>query len=77
MDEIVGYIFKNLKNSENAIKILRKKLLKQTNFNRKTSMFIMLLAVNDILVSKKIHEYNKQIKQLGNEIEELKHSKGE
>lgn len=70
MNEMIGYIFGSLRNSEAAIKQINKTLRCQTQFNSKVSIFAMCTTACLVMQYRKIETLRK-------EIEELKSVKGE
>ena len=45
MHEIMNYIFRSLNNSETAIRLIQKSMNKQARYNRKLSMFALVVTI--------------------------------
>ena len=76
MNDMIGYIFGSLHNSEEAIKLINKALKSQAKLNRQ---LITITAVTTLYMYMSEYErkkQNKKIEALSKEIEELK-MKGE
>lgn len=74
---MINYIFSSLQQIENAIQKLGNVAAKQTKFNRSVAVFALIMVSYAIAVEINISEQNKKIKKLGDEIKELKSTKGE
>lgn len=74
---MINYIFSSLQQTETAIKKLGNVAVKQAKFNRSVAVFNLIMALYAIAVEINISEQNKKIKKLGDEIKELKSTKGE
>ena len=77
MREMLGYIFGNLRSSETAIKEIRRTLKYQSRFNRNVGIWVGAITAYVVITELDRREQNKKIKELRNEIEELKRSEGE
>lgn len=77
MCEVFGYIFGSLKSSETAVKSIQKTLRYQKGFNRNITMLAWAVTVYVVVNELDRREQNKKIKELSNEIKELKRSEGE
>ena len=77
MCEMLGYIFGNLRTSETAIKEIRRTLKYQSRFNRNVGIWVGAITAYVVITELDRREQNKKIKELRNEIEELKRSEGE
>ena len=77
MDEMIGYIFSNLKTSEYSVKNITKVLESQKRFNQRVVTFAFLAAVYAVLANINAQEQNKKIEKLSSEIKKLKRSEGE
>lgn len=77
MCEVMNYIFGSLRNSETAIRSIRKSLNKQDRYNRKLSTLALIMTVNLVLLELDRMEQKKRIEKLESTIEEMKRDKGE
>jgi len=77
MVEMLSYIFKSLKTSENSIKDIKTILRNQARINRMVATFALVVAAYVIALEVHTYEQNKKIQNLDNEIKELKRMKGE
>ncbi len=77
MCEVMNYIFGSLRNSETAIRSIRKSLNKQARYNRKLSTIALIMTVNLVLLELDRMEQKKRIEKLESTIEEMKRDKGE
>lgn len=77
MCEVMNYIFGSLRNSETAIRSIRKALNKQARYNRKLSTIALIMTVNLVLLELDRMEQKKRIEKLESTIEEMKCDKGE
>lgn len=77
MCEILGYILGNLRSSETAIKGICRTLKYQRKFNRNIGIWTCAMTTYVVMSELDRREQNKKIKELSNEIEELKRSEGE
>lgn len=77
MCEVMNYIFGSLRNSETAIRSIRKSLNKQARYNRKLSTIALIMTVNLVLLELDHMEQKKRIEKLESTIEEMKRDKGE
>lgn len=77
MCEVMNYIFGSLRNSETAIRSIRKSLNKQARYNRKLSTIALIMTVNLVLLELDRMEQKKRIEKLESTIEEMKCDKGE
>lgn len=77
MCEMFGYIFGSLRSSETAIKSIHRTLKHQNRFNRNVAVFAWGMAAYMVFAECERLEQNKKIKELSNEIKELKRSEGE
>jgi cell division protein FtsL len=80
MVEMLSYIFRSLKTSENsikAIKAIKTTLRNQARINRTVATFALVVAAYAIALEVHTYEQIKKIQNLDNEIKELKRMKGE
>ena len=77
MCEVMNYIFGSLRNSETAIRSIRKSMNKQARYNRKLSTLVLIVTVNLVLLELDRMEQKKRIEKLESTIEEMKRDKGE
>lgn len=77
MCEMLGYIFGNLRSSETAIKEIHRTLKYQSRFNHNVGLWVGAITAYVVIAELNRREQNKKIKELRNEIEELKRSEGE
>lgn len=77
MNEMMNYIFASIGSSEKAIKSISKALCRQTQINKRMSLFMMATATYMILAELDRREQKQMIRKLSKEIEELKGSEGE
>lgn len=77
MCEIIGYIFGSLRSSETAIKGIHRTLKYQSRFNRNLGIWACAMTAYVVATELDRREQSKKIKELSNEIEELKCSEGE
>lgn len=77
MCEMLGYIFGSLRSSETAIKGIHRTLKHQGRFNRNVRLWACAMTAYVIVTELDHREQNKKIKELSNEIKELKRSEGE
>jgi cell division protein FtsL len=80
MVEMLSYIFRSLKTSENsikAIKAIKTTLGNQARINRTVATFALVVAAYAIALEVHTYEQIKKIQNLDNEIKELKRMKGE
>lgn len=77
MCEVMNYIFGSLRNSETAIRSIRKSLNKQARYNWKLSTLALIMTVNLVLLELDRMEQKKRIEKLESTIEEMKRDKGE
>lgn len=77
MCEMLGYIFGSLRSSETAIKGIHMTLKHQGRFNRNVGLWACAMTAYVIVTELDRREQNKKIKELSNEIKELKRSEGE
>ncbi len=74
MDEMIHYIFSNLRCSE---KIIAKNLREQKSFNRSVKLFAAIITINTIALKFENSKMSNQIKNLKSEIDDLKTMRGE
>ncbi len=74
MDEMIHYIFSNLRRSE---KIIAKNLREQKSFNRSVKLFAVIITVNTIALKFENSKMSNEIKNLKSEINDLKTTRGE
>ena len=77
MIEMLSYIFRSLKASENSIKAIKTTLRNQARINRTVAAFALVGAAYAIALEVHTYEQNKKIQNLDNEIKELKRMKGD
>lgn len=77
MENMLAYIFGNLKHSNDAIVEIKKCLKHQYKFNKSTVIFAGFSAMYMIMLNKSRIDQEKKIEELAKEIEELKQTKGE
>ncbi len=76
MNEMLNYIFKNLRVTENRLNILRRALNRQRDFN---SIAVCYMVINSMYVYAQkldIGLLNDEVAKLRNDISELKDEKG-
>lgn len=74
MDEMIHYIFSNLRRSE---KIINKNLREQKSFNRSVKLFAAIITINTIALKLENSKMSNEIKNLKSEINDLKTMRGE
>lgn len=77
MNDTIGYIFGKLNNSDQMFKTIAKNLNEQSKFNKSVTTFTVVTMINLYLHQATIRRVNKEIEKLREEVEELKHTKGE
>lgn len=77
MYEMIGYIFGNLRLSEMAIKGIHRTLKHQSRINRNVGIWACTMTAYAVMTELDRRAQNKKIKELSNEIKELKRSEGE
>ena len=77
MDEMIGYIFGSLRNSEDAIKLINKALKGQAKLNRQLIGVAVCTTLYMYFNEHESRKSNRKIEALSKEIEELKKMKGE
>lgn len=77
MNEMIGYIFGNLKITETAIRGIRKNIRGQKEFNHKIVFALGMITGHMLINNAQVSILNNKIKRLENEIENLKAPKGE
>lgn len=77
MCEVFDYIFGSLKSSETAVRSIQKTLRYQKGFNRNITMLAWAMTAYVVMNELDRRKQNKKIKELSNEIKELKCSEGE
>lgn len=77
MNDTIGYIFGKLNNSDQMFKTIAKNLNEQSKFNKSVMTFTVVTMINLYLHQATIRRANKEIEKLREEVEELKHTKGE
>lgn len=77
MCEVMNYILGSLSNSETAIRSVRKSMDKQARYNRKLSIFALIVTTDLVLLGLEHTEQKKRIEKLETTIEEMKRDKGE
>ncbi|GHV42418.1 hypothetical protein FACS189490_11350 [Clostridia bacterium] len=76
-EDTLGYIFMNLKSSENALKSIRRNLSKQAKFNKDIKFFVFASALYFVMSEVQNYYRDKRIDELSCEIEKLRREKGE
>lgn len=77
MCEVFSYIFSSLRSSETALKSIQKALRHQKGFNRNVAVFTWAMTAYVVTNELNRREQDRKIKELSNEIKELRHSEGE
>lgn len=77
MCEVFGYIFTSLRSSETALKNIQKVLRHQKSFNRNVAVLAWAMTAYVVTNELNRREQDKKIKELSDEIKELKCSEGE
>lgn len=77
MDEMIRYIFGSLSSSENTIKLMKKALRYQAEFNLTVVFFTSMATAYIALTEIRSYEQNKKINEISDQIKELSHSEGE
>ncbi len=72
MDEMIRYIFKNMRNSETALKFMTKNLRRQKAFNRTAVWFATAMMICASVQSMRIRSLHQKIDILQKEINECK-----
>lgn len=76
MDEMIRYIFGNLKSSSKALKVIGKTLQCQERINHRIAIFNLAVTAYVIVAEIRNQEQHDKIERLSHELEELKHVKG-
>lgn len=76
MDEMIRYIFGNLRASSNALKFVGKTLQRQERINRSIAVFSLAVTAYVIVAEIRNQEQHDKIERLSNELEELKRVEG-
>lgn len=76
MDEMIRYIFGNLRASSNALKIVGKTLQHQERINRSIAVLSLAVTAYVIVAEIRNQEQHDKIERLSHEIEELKRVEG-
>lgn len=77
MVEMINYVFGSLQASTDAVRGIKKTLRNQMIFNKRLTVFAIVISVYTIAAEIKLYEQDKKLEELGKEIEELKRTKGE
>lgn len=77
MVETINYIFGSLQTSTDAVKGIKKTLRNQMIFNKRLTVFAVVITAYTIAAELKLYEQDKKLEELGKEIEELKRTRGE
>ena len=77
MIEMINYVFGSLQASTDAVKGIKKTLRNQMIFNKRLTVFAVVITAYTIAAEVKLYEQDKKLEELSNEIEELKRLKGE
>lgn len=77
MVEMINYIFGSLQASNDAVTGIKKTLRNQMIFNKRLTVFAMLIIAYTIAAEIKLYEQDKKLEEIGKEIEELKRTKGD
>ncbi len=68
MNEMICYIFSNLKSSEYALKSIRKVLASQTRFNKAVTIFTVAAAINIVVLETQLKRQNQKMKKMAKKI---------
>lgn len=74
---MINYIFGSLQASNDAVKGIKKTLRNQMIFNKRLTVFAIVITACAIAAEIKIYEQDKNLEELGKKIEELNLAKGE
>lgn len=77
MNEMLCYIFSNLKSSEYALKGIGKILSSQAKFNKAVTLFAIVATLNVVVTEAELKRQKRKIDKMSKEIEELRHVKGD
>lgn len=77
MNEMMGYVFGNLKVTETAIRGVRRRLREQKKFNRNVLLILATITAHVLINDAEIKKLHAKIERLENEVETLKTPKGE
>jgi hypothetical protein len=77
MNEMIGYIFGTLRETERSLKVINKTLKHQTFCNNVVAISVTALATVVAVIYQEQNEQKAKIDALAAEIEELKQAKGE
>lgn len=77
MNEMIRYIFGSLHCTETAMRVVTKTLQKQKSFNRTMSLFVVLTTAHLIIQNMEITALRDELKDLKQEIKELKNTEGD
>lgn len=77
MNEMIGYIFKSLSNSENSLRHIRKVLRNQAKTNNLISAFMLATAAYVITMELRNAEQHRKIEKLSKKLDELEYAEGE
>ena len=74
---MINYVFGSLQTSNDAVKGIKKTLRNQMIFNKRLTVFAVVITAYTIAAEIKLYEQDKKLEELGKEVEELKRTKGE
>lgn len=77
MNEMIGYVFGNLKLTETAIRGIRKRLREQKRFNQVILFMFSTMTAHVLFDNTEIKRLKAKIEKLESEIENLRTPKGE
>ena len=77
MVEMITYVFGSLQASTDAVRGIKKTLRNQMIFNKRLTVFAVVITAYTIAAELKLYEQDKKLEELGKEIEELKRTRGE
>lgn len=77
MNEIMNYIFGNLKENEIAMRTMAKKMKGQARVNRMLGVFVLFMGYRLVVCEMQRHEQAAKLKRLEKEMDSLKWNKGE
>lgn len=76
MDEMIRYVFRNMKETDMTLKMMRKILARQSKINSAVNLSITAFAVCLIILERKRAEQDKRIEALEKKMKERKTAEG-